>query len=133
MNDGQTDHEGLTRRALLAAALSAALLPMTVPASGAQPAGPDAPRIDPEVRSRAQAGPVRVLVELRVDAADPAAIARVQEAVLARLPREHATVARRYASVPLLALEIDQAALPALEAMTDTVAAVKLDGLARPQ
>jgi hypothetical protein len=108
---------------------------MTIPVSGAQLAGsPAGPRIDPEVRTRLQTGPVRVLVELRVDAAgDPAAIARAQDAVLARLPREHATVARRYASIPLLALEIDQAALPALESMTDSVAAVKLDGLARPQ
>ena len=97
-----------------------------------------APSVDPSVRSSAQSGRVRVLVELRVPAdADVAqredAIARAQDAVLARLPRQHAAVARRYATIPVLALEIDGAALAALEAMPDAVVSVRADGLSRPQ
>ena len=79
-----------------------------------------------------------MIVELRVPpggepAAREVAIARAQDMVLARLPESHAAVARRYASIPMLALEIDRTALGALEAMADTVVSVKADGVVRPQ
>jgi hypothetical protein len=61
------------------------------------------------------------------------AIGRAQDALLARLPQPHASVVRRYASVPMVALEIDATALRALETMSDVVAAVKLDRAVRPQ
>ena len=92
-----------------------------------------APSIDPAVRTSAQSGRVRVLVELRVQASGEDAIAKAQDAVLARLPQSHAVVARRYTFIPLLALEIDGAALAALEAMADAVVSVRADGLSRPQ
>jgi hypothetical protein len=94
-----------------------------------------APAIEAEVRSRVAAGRARVLVELRVPRVGAAegVIGRTQDAVLERLPPGHASVTRRYASVPLLALEIDAVALQALEAMGDIVSGVKLDGLVRSQ
>jgi len=49
------------------------------------------------------------------------------------LPPSHATLVRRYLSIPLLALEIDATALRALETMPDIVAAVKPDRAVRPQ
>jgi hypothetical protein len=96
-----------------------------------------APVIDPDVPSLMGDDRARVLVELRVgDVADPGdlghAIGRAQDAVLARLPRAHATVVRRYASIPMLALEIDATALRALGAMTDVVVRVRPDTTARP-
>jgi len=59
------------------------------------------------------------------------AIGRAQDAVLSRLPHGHASVVRRYTS--MLALEIDEIALRALETMPDVVAAVKLDRSLKPQ
>ena len=61
------------------------------------------------------------------------AISRAQDTVLARLPHGHASVVRRYTSIPMLALEIDEIALRALETMPDVVAAVKLDRPRKPQ
>ena len=61
------------------------------------------------------------------------AISQAQDSVLARLSQPHAVVVRRYASVPLLALEIDLTALQALELMADVVADVKLDRAVMPQ
>jgi hypothetical protein len=94
--------------------------------------------IDPEVRALVAAGRARVLVVLRVDEhSDPDqradAISRAQDAVLSRLTWGHASVLRRYTSVPMLALEIDATALGALETMTDIVAGVKPDLTRRPQ
>ena len=94
--------------------------------------------VDPEVRTLVNAGRARVLVTLLVaDSGDEAlratAIGRAQDAVLSRLPRSHGSLLRRYASVPLLSLEIDATALLALERMPDVVAAVKLDRTAAPQ
>lgn len=105
------------------------------PGSGASQPTPD---IEPAVRSGVQSGRIRVIVELRVPpggepAAREVAIARAQDMVLARLPESHAAVARRYASIPMLALEIDRTALGELEAMADTVVSVKADGVVRPQ
>jgi hypothetical protein len=94
--------------------------------------------IDPEVRALVRSGRARVLVILRVgESSDEAqradAIGRAQDAVLSRLPQSHASVVRRYASIPLLALEIDATALLALEKMTDVVVAVKSDRTVTPQ
>jgi hypothetical protein len=96
------------------------------------------PLVDPEVRALVRAGRARVLVMLQiVETGDQAqradAIGRAQDAVLSRLPRPHASVVRRYESIPMLALEIDATALRALETMTDVVAGVKLDRAVRPQ
>lgn len=92
--------------------------------------------VDPEVRVRAGRGRVLVMLQVREsnDAARHAeAIGRAQDTVLSRLPPSHASVVRRYASVPMLALEIDATALLALETMTDVVAAVKSDRTMTPQ
>jgi hypothetical protein len=107
------------------------LAPVAISAAGASV-------IDPDVPSLIGEGRARVLVELRIgDTADPGdlghAIMCVQDAVLARLPGRHATVLRRYASIPMLALEIDATALRALGAMTDVVVRVRPDTTARPQ
>jgi len=122
--------------ALLPLALLATFVPLGIPGSGGAQSVP--PAVDPAVRTSLQAGRARVIVELRVPAGwDPAArdaaIARAQDAVLARLPRSHASVARRYASIPMLALEVDGSGLAALEAMADAVVSVQADGVARPQ
>ncbi len=79
-----------------------------------------APLIAPEVRQLVGVSSARVIVELRLDQSGdpnqrPEAIARAQDALLSRLPHSHISVARRYTSVPLLALEIDATALAALE------------------
>jgi hypothetical protein len=94
--------------------------------------------IDPDVRELVRAGRARVLVMLQVgESSDEArraeAIGRAQDTVLSRLPHSHASVVRRYTSVPMLALEIDAAALLALETMTDVVVAVKSDRTMTPQ
>ena len=97
------------------------------------------PLIDPDVTSQLSGGSrTRVLVELRIDEPGDAvgredSIARAQNAVLSRLPRSHSLLVRRYASIPLLALEIDATALRALQTMTDIVAAVKPDQPVRSQ
>ena len=94
--------------------------------------------VDPEVRALASAGRARVIVMLQIpESTDQAqrtgAIGRVQEAVLARLPQSHASLVRRYDSIPVLALEIDATGLQALETMTDVVVSVKLDRAVKPQ
>ena len=94
--------------------------------------------IDPSVRTLVQTGRARVIVTLQVgeNASETLriqAISRAQDTVLARLPQSHASVVRRYASVPLLALEIDATALRALETMTDVVASVTPDSTVKPQ
>ena len=95
--------------------------------------------VDPDVCGLVLSGrATRVLVVLRVgETSDQQqradAIGRAQDAVVARLPQSHASVVRRYASIPALALEIDAIALRAFETMTDVVAAVKLDRTVMPQ
>lgn len=94
--------------------------------------------IDPNVRALVQAGRARVLVTLQVsetanEGLREQAIHRAQDAVLARLPYSHASVLRRYTSIPMLALDIDATALHALEAMTDVVVAVTSDSRLKPQ
>jgi hypothetical protein len=123
------------RRAALLALIVAQIVSLTFP-------GPRVSRadllIDPEVRALVRTGRARVIVMLQVDdSGDDAqradAIGRAQDAVLARLPQAHASVVRRFVSIPALALEIDHTALLALEQMTDVVAAVKLDRPVKPQ
>ena len=90
----------------------------------------DDPVIDPEVRAMAGEGSTRVLVDLRARAADPAAVIDAQDEVLRRLAGTGAHLARRYTTVPLLALEIDAAALARLEGMNGLVIRVRLDRIA---
>jgi hypothetical protein len=94
--------------------------------------------IDPEVRALVRSGRARVLVMLQVgdngnDAQRADAISRAQDSLLSRLPQPHASVMRRFTSIPVLALEIDATALLALETMTDLVVAVKSDRPLAPQ
>ena len=85
------------------------------------------PVIDPDVRAAVRTGPVRVLVDLRVTAADPSSIGSAQDEALRRLAGTGARLARRFSSAPLLALEIDAPALSRLEAMPDIIARVRMD------
>ena len=92
----------------------------------------DDPVIDPEVRAMAGGGSTRVLVDLRARAGDPAAVSDAQNEVLRRLAGTGARLARRYTTVPLLALEIDAAALARLEGMHGLVIRVRPDRIAPP-
>lgn len=94
--------------------------------------GGDNPVIDPDVRAAIGRGTVKVLVDLRVSPADPAAIASLQDEALRHLAGTGARLARRYASAPLLALEIDASALARLEAMPEIVARVRADRMNPP-
>ena len=89
--------------------------------------------IDPEIRREVSAGRSRVLVELRVESTDPGAITAAQDRVLRNLPETHATLIRRYTSVPLLALDVDAEGLRVLERLTDAVVQIRADGVKRPQ
>jgi hypothetical protein len=111
---------------LLHAATLGPLMAADAPTSG--------PVVDPDVRTQVAAGRSRVVLELRVESRqDPSAIAAVQDQVLAVLPQGHAVLARRYTSVPLLALEIDAEALRTLERLGDAIVRVRADALKRPQ
>lgn len=106
-------------------------------AAGAPPAEAslsrmDDPVIDPEVRAMAGGGSTRVLVDLRARAGDPAAVSDAQNEVLRRLAGTGARLARRYTTVPMLALEIDAAALARLEGMQGLVIRVRPDGISPP-
>jgi hypothetical protein len=116
-------------RARLLALLVTAIVSGTNLGAGVVPADPV---VDPDLSTLVHVGRTRVLVMLQVpESGDEGqradAIGRAQDAVLSRLPDGHASVVRRYASIPMLALEIDAIALRALETMPDVVAAVKLD------
>ena len=94
--------------------------------------------IEPDVRAQVSSGRARVLVELRIDdVGNPErrgeAIIWAQDTVLTRLPQAHASVTRRYASIPLLALEVDAVGLGTLETMGDVVASIRLDRTVRTQ
>jgi len=120
---------------VIAAIALLGLIILAAPVSAGQPSNPV---VDPGVRTLLQKGRARVLVELRVprgeaDLSPADAIKNVQEAVLSRLAGSQASVARRYTTVPLLALEIDAHALSVLETMSDAVVRVRADGTARPQ
>jgi len=88
--------------------------------------------IDPDVRAAARGGTIRVVVELRVPLNDPSALRNAQDEVLRRLAGTGTRLARRYTTVPLLAIEIDAAALARLEEMPALVMRVRADGIARP-
>ena len=120
---GTNDSEARARRMKWASRI---VVLMALTAAGNALAWGD-PVIDPDVRAAVGAGPVRVLVDLRVDAGDPSAIGSAQDEALRRLAHTGARVARRYSSAPLLALEIDAPALSRLEAMSDIVARVRMD------
>jgi hypothetical protein len=90
------------------------------------------PVIDPEVRAMPSGRSARVLVDLRARAADPAAVSDAQNEVLRRLAGTGARLARRYTTVPMLALEIDAAALARLEGMNGLVIRVRPDRIAPP-
>jgi len=111
---------------------NAALLAVLAGAGGAAAYMMDDPVIDPEVRAMSGGGSTRVLVDLRAAAADPAAVSDVQNEVLRRLAGTGARLARRYTTVPLLALEIDSAALARLEGMNGLVIRVRPDRIAPP-
>lgn len=114
----------------LALVASAPPLPATLAAAAQEPS------IDRELREQVRAGRRRVLVELRV-AWTPraeehaAAIMAAQRTLLDRLAGLDVLVARRYTAIPYLALEIDAAALAALERMGDLVVRVVADRPAR--
>ncbi len=121
----------VTRSCWRYAALGLALsLVVASSLAGAQP--DDRPVIDSDVRSVVASGPQRVLVELRVATSEPSAIERAQDDVVRGLAGTTASVARRYTTAPLLALEIDAAALARLEAMRGLVKRVCVDRLIRP-
>jgi len=92
----------------------------------------DRPVIDSDVRAVTHGGMVRVLVELRVPPSDPSALRNAQDAVLGRLTGTGTRLARRYETAPLLALEIDAAALARLEEMRDLVTRVRADRISPP-
>jgi hypothetical protein len=93
----------------------------------------DRPVIDPAVRAAvAGAHAARVLVELHGPGTDPASITQAQDEVLRRLAGTGARPVRRYATAPLLALEIDAAALARLEEMRGLVTRVRADQLVPP-
>jgi hypothetical protein len=103
---------------------------------------PEAPLIDPEVRTAVARGPAQVLVELRLpepsasggDAAGARerAIAAVRQAVVARLSGTSYRVRRQFTTVPLLGLEIGPDALQALEGMGDLVTRVRAEQVRPP-
>src|SRR5947199_10254155 len=85
----------------------------------------DRPVIDPGVRAVVSGGTLRVLVELRVPRRDPVALRNAQDEVLRRLAGTGGRLARRYATVPLLSLEIVAAALARLAALPSRVILVR--------
>ena len=76
----------------------------------------------------------RVIVELRVPRnGDERTIADAQRDVLARLGGTRVTVVRQYKTVPMIALEVDSAALAQLTQMGDLVTRVIPDSVSRTQ
>jgi len=102
--------------------------------AGAAPGGAAAdakPAVDPGVRQTVKSGTAKVLVELRISALQRQAIPEGQDRVLSKLANTRFTVARRYQSIPLLALEVGADALAKLEGMTDVVR-IRADGATPP-
>jgi hypothetical protein len=106
------------------------LLVMAV--AGSVGSSPLDPLIEPDVRVAIRAGTARVLVELRASTDDPSAIRSLQDEALRRLAGTGARLARRFSTVPLLALEIDAPALVRLESMGDIVTRVLADRITPP-
>jgi hypothetical protein len=113
----------ISTMARLGARACVLLVALTSTCSGACGAGD--PVIDPDVRVAIGVGTVRVLVDLRISSAEPSAIGSLQGEALRRLAGTGADVARRFSTVPLLALVIDASALADLEAMRDIVVRVR--------
>lgn len=103
--------------------------------------------VDPVVSAQILRGPVRVIVELRVEgglrpegdlpdsaavSAQRHAIARAQQRVLSRLAGTRFALVRGYATVAFLALEVEADALAALQGMPDVVRRVAADELSAP-
>jgi hypothetical protein len=101
-------------------------------ACSASSAQDDRPVIDPAVRAAIGAGPQRVLVELRVVSTDASALTSAQDEVMRGLTGTGARLARRYMAAPLLALEVDAAALARLEEMRTLVKRVTADRIVQP-
>lgn len=97
--------------------------------------------IDHEVLDAVHGGSARVLVEVRLpegvkpegeltaaaQVAQRRAIAAAQDSVLAGLASSHFSLVRRYETVPLLLLEVQDDAVTALDRMASIVARVRLD------
>jgi len=122
----------MTVAAAEAAVGLAIVIALTGAWSAASATDDDRPIIDPDVRAVTRGGTLRVLVELRVSRDDPVALGNAQDEVLRRLAGTGAGPARRYATAPLLALEIDAAALARLEEMRALVLRVRADDLSVP-
>ncbi len=117
----------VTGRAPRVAVLAIALIGAWSAAHGAND-----PVIDPDVRATVRGGTVRVLVDLRASPTDPSSIGSAQDEVVRRLAGTGARVARRFSTIPMLALEIDAPALARLEAMPDIVTRVRVDHIIPP-
>jgi hypothetical protein len=93
--------------------------------------------IDPEIQALVLTGGARVLGTLKVGERGceqhAAAIAQAQNRVLSGLSEPHAYLVRHYASIPMLALEIDDSVLRTLESLTDAVTSVQLDRALKQQ
>lgn len=102
--------------------------------------------IDPEVLEAVHGASARVLVEARVpEGLRPEgeltvaekqvqrhAIAAVQDSILSGLAGSHFALVRRYETVPLLLLEVQDDAVRALEQMVNVVVRVRLDNPKAP-
>jgi len=127
----------IVRGVVLLSLFGVASLLLVAVFAGAAPGGAAAdakPAVDPGVRQTVKSGTAKVLVELRISALKPEgelkpesvkaqrqAIPEGQNRVLSKLANTRFTVARRYQSIPLLALEVGADALAKLEGMTDVV------------
>jgi hypothetical protein len=103
---------------------------------GAPAAGADGPAsLDELLAKAAQQGTLRVIVEVRTGAPGvptPEAIARAQDLVLQELAGTGHRVLRRYATVPLLSLEVTSDALRRLGGSA-RVARIREDRLRTPR
>jgi hypothetical protein len=127
----------------LTSALVFGLAPLWLQAFGAQPASAAAEQvvIDRDVVEAVHRGGARVLVDVRLlqpmrpegeltDAdrlAQRHAIATAQDSVLAGLGGTHFVLLRRYDTIPLLLLDVQDDAVTALERMGNLVLRVRLD------
>ena len=116
----------IVRGVVLLSLFGVASLLLVAVFAGAAPGGAAADAklaVDPGVRQTVKSGTAEALVELKPESvkAQGQAIAEGQDRVLSQLANTRFTVARRYQSIPLLALEVGADALAKLEGMTDVV------------
>ncbi|HEX9822689.1 MAG TPA: hypothetical protein VGD07_24090 [Methylomirabilota bacterium] len=104
-----------------------------VMAAGWVAAGPTVPGVTPSLLAKArQQGLVSVIVQVRVpQSAGEAEIIAAQDAVLAELGAAPHRVARRYTTIPFIALAVSEQALRVL-AGSPHVASVAEDTVLRP-